>query len=383
MTIHDALLLLFFTSAALGCLFMIVAMSLVPAFARRELAARGAEPAVTILLPLHGDEPALFDNLASFCNQDYAGEVQIILGVTDPYDPALRAVKRLQLAFPGREIELVVTSRAAGSNPKVSNLIGMSSRIRHETIVLVDSDIQVEPDHLRRVVDALDQSGGAVTCPYFGVSTGSLWSQLAQLNIDGHFLPGILVGVRFKLAQPCLGSTIALSRKALAAIGGFEAVANCLADDHALGEALSKRGQTVSLLPFAVGHVCGEGSWRELWRHEVRWALTIRTIDPISYAGWSITHAFPLALAAVGLGGGLPALGLASMAIVCRMALLLAIERGYGLAPHPYWLIVARDLLSFAVFIAGLTGRGISWKGRRFRVLPEGELIPERGPPLP
>ena len=161
------------------------------------------------------------------------------------------------------------------------------------------------------------------------------------------------------------------------------AVADCLADDHALGEELRKRGETVSVLPFAVGHICGEASWGELWRHEVRWALTIRTIDPISYAGWGVTHAFPLALVAAGLGGGLPALGLASMAIACRMALLLAVERGYGLPPHPYWLILARDLLSVAVFIAGLTGRDVSWKGRRFRVLPEGELIPERGPPLP
>ncbi|MFL4968067.1 MAG: bacteriohopanetetrol glucosamine biosynthesis glycosyltransferase HpnI [Xanthobacteraceae bacterium] len=381
--IQDALWLVFFAGAMLGCLFMTVAVMLVSSFARSWQAAGGPEPAVTVLVPLHGNEPGLFDNLAAFCDQDYSGEVQIIFGVADPHDPAIRVVRCLQLAFPGRQIELLVNAHAAGSNPKVSNLIGMSSRIQHETIVIVDSDIRVGSHHLRRVVSALERFGGAVTCPYFGISTGSVWSRLARLGIDSHFLPGIMVGVRFKLARPCLGSTIALSRNSFAAIGGFEAVANCLADDHALGEALRKRGETVSMLPLAVGHICSEDSWRELWLHEVRWALTIRNIDPVGYAGWGLSHAFPLALAALCLGGGVPALALAAAAIACRIALVLAVERGYGLPPHPYWLIPARDLLSFAVFIAGFTGRAINWKGRRFRVLSEYGPILERGSPLP
>jgi ceramide glucosyltransferase len=384
MMIRDALLLVLFAGAAFGCLFMAFAAILVPSFARRAQAARRSEPPVTVLLPLHGDEPGLFENLASFCTQDYAGEVQIVLGVADPYDPAIRVVRRLERAFPGRQLELVVTSRALGANPKVANLIGMSARIRHDVIVLVDSDIRVAPDHLRRVVAGLDRAGsGAVTCPYFGIPTGSLWSQLAALAIDSHFLPGIMVAARTKLAQPCLGSTIALSRTSLAAIGGFETVANCLADDHELGEALRKRGEQVALLPLAVGHICGEESWRELWRHEVRWALTIRTIDPVGYAGWGVTHALPLALAAFLLGGGLPALALGCAALACRAGLVVAIERAYGLPPHPYWLIPVRDLLSFAVFIAGLTVQDVSWKGRRFRVLTGPAAIPQRESPLP
>ena len=144
----------------------------------------------------------------------------------------------------------------------------MSARITHEIVLVADSDIRVTPDHLRLVVSGLNRSGGgAVTCPYFGLPTGNPWSQLARLGVDSHFLPGVIVATRLGLARPCLGSTICLSRNALAAIGGFQAVANCLADDHALGDALRKRGETVSLLPVAVGHVCGEASWRELWLH--------------------------------------------------------------------------------------------------------------------
>jgi ceramide glucosyltransferase len=261
--------------------------------------------------------------------------------------------------------------------------MGMSPHIKHEVIVVVDSDIRVSRDHLRRVVGALERSDGAVTCPYYGISTGSMWSQLARLSIDGHFLPSIMVGVRLKLARPCLGSTIALRRNSFAAIGGFAAVANSLADDYDLGQALRKRGETVSVLPMAVGHVCGEDSWRELWLHEVRWALTIRSIDPIGYAGWGITHAFPLALAALCLGGGFPALALAAATIACRTVLVLAVERGYGLPAHPYWLVPVRDLLSFAVFIAGFAGRVVTWKGRRFRVLPDSTPMLERESPLP
>jgi ceramide glucosyltransferase len=386
-------LVVLLAASAFGCLFMIAAAILVPPGGRREQTRGNSEPPVTILVPLHGDEPGLFDNLAAFCNQAYAGPIQIVLGAADPGDAAIRVVKRLQLAFPDRAIDLVVNTRVAGTNPKVSNLVGMSSAIRHEIVVLVDSDIRVAPDHVRRVVSALAPcGGGAVTCPYFGISTGSLWSRLAQLMIDSHFLPGILVGVRFGFAQPCMGSTIALRRDSLAAIGGFEAVADCLADDYALGELLRQRGETVTVLPFAVGHICGEDSWRALWRHEVRWALTIRTIDPVGYAMWSITHALPLALVALCLGGGLHALALAAAAIACRALLVRAVERGYGLPAHPYWLIPVRDVLSFAVFIAGLAGQRVSWRGHRFRVeaegdlvaeLPEGRLIPKEGPSLP
>ncbi|MBI1869117.1 MAG: bacteriohopanetetrol glucosamine biosynthesis glycosyltransferase HpnI [Methylocystis sp.] len=371
--------LVFFAAGAFGCLFMMVAIVFMPSFARRERPARIARSAVSILKPLHGDEPSLFDNLASFCNQDYPGEVQIIFGVTNPHDPAVRVVERLRSAFPGRRLELVVNAHIAGSNPKVANLINMSSRVRHEIIVLADADIRVEPDYLARVVSALEQSGaGAVTCPYFGIPTGNVWSQLARLAIDNHFLPNVIVGVRCKLAQPCFGSTIALRSTSLAAIGGFEAVADCLADDYALCEALRKRGEPIAVLPFAVGHSCNETSCRELWRHELRWAMTIRMIDPLGYAGSALTHAFPLALAALLFGGGLPALALTLAALACRVALLIAVERSWRLPAHPYWLIPFRDLLSVAVFIAGFFARDVDWKGRRYRLASEGALMSQR-----
>ena len=376
--IHDILLVALWLASALGCLFMLFAAALMWSSTRPQPATEPA-PDLTILKPLHGDEAGLYENLASFCEQDYSGAVQIVFGVENPNDPAIAVVERLRAAYPGKALELVVEPRAVGSNPKVANLINMSGRIAHDVIVLADSDIRVRRDYLACLVGALGrQSGGAVSCPYYGISTGSLWSQLAQLTIDSHFLPGVVVGARLKLSQPCLGSTIALRRSSLSAIGGFEPLADCLADDYVLGELLRERGEPVSVLSFAVGHVCAESSIVELWRHELRWALTIRTVDPLGYLGWTVSHAFPLALIAWLLGGSWPAIVLAVAALVCRAVLISATERGYGLPPHPYWLIPVRDLLSFAVFVAGFVARDVSWRGHHYELMSEGILKSDR-----
>jgi len=375
---HDILLAALWLAGAFGCLFMLFAAVLMWSSTRPQPAAEPA-PDLTILKPLHGNEAGLYENLASFCEQDYSGAVQIVFGVENPNDPAIAVVERLRAAYPGKALELVVEPRAVGSNPKVANLINMSGRIAHDVIVLADSDIRVRRDYLACLVGALGrQSGGAVSCLYYWISTGSLWSHLAQLTIDSHFLPGVVVGAGLTLSQPFLGSTIALRRSSLSAIGGFEPLADCLADDYVLGELLRERGEPVSVLSFAVGHVCAESSIVELWRHELRWALTIRTVGPLGYLGWTVSHAFPLALIAWLLGGGWPAVGLAVAALACRAVLIFATERGYGLPPHPYWLIPVRDLLSFAVFVAGFVARDVSWRGHHYELMSEGILKSDR-----
>jgi ceramide glucosyltransferase len=382
--IGDIVVLALIAAGASGCVIMLMAAVALPRPSLLKWITTGSAPAVTILKPLHGDEAGLFENLASFCRQEYEGPVQIVFGVASNDDPAVRIVERLRQSYPGAALDLVIDSRVAGSNPKVANLINMSSRIAHDIVVLSDSDIRVAPDYLSRIVIALRHAGnGAVTCPYYGISTGNLWSRLAQLHVDGHFLPGVVLGSRLHLTRPCLGSTIALHRQSLSAIGGIEAVADCLADDYELGAALIERGEPVTLLPFAVGHICDESSFRELWRHELRWMLTIRTIDLPGYCGWTVTHAFPLALIALAFGAGWPAIWLGLTALACRAVLLLAVERSYGLPPRSYWLIPLRDLLSFIVFIAGFFAQDVNWRGRRYKLMSEGTMQSDRRPPAP
>jgi ceramide glucosyltransferase len=383
--VAQALVVALFALAAVGCIGLLMGVRFAPTFAPP--AARACGPAlspVTILKPLHGDEPGLFDNLASFCAQEYAGPVQYIFGVTNPDDPAIGVVERLRAAFPEKTIELITDTRVAGLNPKVANLINMAAHVRHDLIVIADSDITVGPDYLTCVVDSLERpGGGAVTCAYYGVAATGLWSELSRLNIDSHFLPGVLVSVRYSLARPCFGATIALRRRSLAAVGGFEAFADCLADDFALGAAVRKLGQPVTVLPLIVGHRCNEQSFGELWAHELRWASTIRAVDPVGYLGWVALHPLPLALAALALGGGMPALLLMLCAIGCRTLMAGTVERRFNQPPHPIWLIPLRDLLSFAVYLAGFLARDVAWRGQHYRLMSSGALFSEQGSPSP
>ena len=367
--------------AVAGCGYLLAAMALVRRADGVAVADASANaPGVSILKPLSGDEPGLLENLASFCAQDYGGQVQIIFGVQDPADAAVAVVERLRGVYAGRDLALAVESAAHGVNRKVTNLINMAPRIAHDVVVVADSDIRVEPGYLARVVATLDRPAvGAVTCLYYGVPRGAanaarpvLGARLSALAINAHFLPGIVVGLALGRAQPCFGSTIALRRAALHAIGGFAAFANCIADDYAIGRELRAQGFAIAIPPFAVAHVCSEASLRELWQHELRWARTIRSIDPAGYAGSLIAHPLPLALIAALLGAGsvllVPALAIAGIAILARIALLRRIAQAYTLPPQAYWLVPVRDLLSFAIFVASFFGRDVTWRGHSYRI---------------
>ena len=368
-------------AAALGLVYLALALVLVFRLARRQTARSASYPSVTVLKPLHGAEAGLFESLSSFCAQDYPGPVQIVCGVQSAGDPAVTVVREIERAFPGLQLDLVVDPRQHGSNRKVSNLINMAAEIRHDVVVLADSDMRVAPDYLRRLAGELARPGvGAVTCLYHGIPLGGVWSRLSALSIDTHFLPSIAVGLGLGLAKPCFGSTIALTTATLEEIGGFRAVADDLADDYELGAAVRRLGLDVVVPPFAIGHVCAELSFGDLFRQELRWIRTIRQIEPAGHAGSILAHPLPLALLAVCLAPGALTLASCGVAILARMALCLAVERSFGLRRHSYWLVPARDLLSFAVFVASFFGRDVSWRGHSYGVTPRGVLIPKAEP---
>jgi ceramide glucosyltransferase len=371
--------------AVVGCGYLLAATILVGRTARNHAPTLPIEPpGVSVLKPLHGDEPGLFENLASFCRQNYPGRLQIVCGVQDAEDGAVAVVEHLQNVEPACDLDLVVDPAVHGLNRKVSNLVNMAPRARHDVIVLADSDMRVGPDYLSRVVAALDEPGvGAVTCLYYGAPFAGVWARLCALAINSHFLPGVLVGLTLGRARPCFGSTVAFRRKALGEIGGFPAFVDCLADDYAIGAALRAHGATISIPRFAIAHMCTQTSAGELWRHELRWARTIRSIDPAGYAGSIVAHPLPWALIAVLVGVGsaafLPAIAIAAAAIACRMALLRHVEQAYGLPPQAYWLVPTRDLLSFALLVVSFLGRDVSWKGHRYRMAGGGSWVADRG----
>jgi ceramide glucosyltransferase len=372
-----ALALACYGLAALGCLYALAAAGLV----RRSLARPGPRPAqrpgVSILKPLKGADAGLEADLASFCDQHYAGPVQVLFGVSDPRDAAVPIVERVIAARPGRDLALHVTAAMPGANPKIANLAGLQRHVRHDIVLLSDSDIRVDPDYLVRVVDALAQPGvGAVTCLYRGDPRSGVCAELAAMAIDHHFLPGVCVGLALRLARPCFGSTIALRREMLARVGGFEAFAHELADDYALGEAVRATGARVALPRLVVRHACTERGFAELWSHELRWARTLRAASPLGYAGLVVTHALPFALLGAALGPPAAGAWLVGAAIGCRLVLQWQVDHTLGVSSRRAWLGPARDLLQFAEFVASFFVGAVRWRGQRDRVGDDGTLAP-------
>jgi len=366
------------TLAILGSVYLLFAATLARQLFDKPLPTLEHAPGVSILKPLCGTEPELEANLVTFCTQDYPGPVQIVFGVRELADPAVAVVAGLIAKFPTVSIELTVGGHEVGANRKVLNLINMMARCRHDVVVLSDSDIKVAPSYLRQVVAELDRPGvGLVTCLYRGALTAGLYSRLAAMAINHHFLPNVLVGLRLGLARPCFGSTIALKRQTLDRIGGFSRFVNQLADDYAIGSAVRHLGLRVAVPPLLVEHICSAPTWCALLRHESRWARTIRVIDPAGHAGSIVTHPLPFALAAAVLGGfRASGLGIIALALVCRVLAPLHIERKRGSIGASLWLTPVRDLLSFAIFLASFLPGGVTWRGQRYAVRPDGTLTP-------
>ena len=364
--------------AGLGILYLALAGALFGRIARRRDPAPAELPSVTILKPLHGAEPDLRANLASFVEQDYPGAVQIVFGLASPADPAAAIVRELQAAYSDRDLVLVIDRRQHGTNRKVSNLVNMAERSRHEVVVLADSDMRVAPDYLRGLVAALARPGtGAVTCLYHGLPAATLPSRLMALGIDTQFLPGVAMGVGLGIGNPCMGSTIALRQDTLEEIGGFRALSGELADDHALGAKVRALGLRVEVAPFTVGHTCPDTALGELWDQELRWARTIRQVEPLGHAGSVLAHPLLFALAGFAAWPGLVSAGVVTLAIAARIGVCLAAERAFGLKRHSYWLVPVRDVLSFGVFVASFVGRGVSWRGYRYDIDRSGAMLPK------
>ena len=362
--------------AAGGSLYALAAATAVRGFSGDRGATPEAWPGVTLLKPVAGDAPGLYANLLSFCDQDYSGPTQTLFGVHDPDDPAIAIIERLISERSTRNLELVVHTPEHRQNPKVANLAGLEARIRHEVVVIADADIHVARDYLRHVVEALTPAGvGAVTCLYRGVPRGGIWAQLASMGIDYHFLPGVVLGLRLGLARPCFGSTVALTRATLESIGGFNAFAGYLADDYAIGEAIRARHLKVAIPASILDHDCAERSARELLRHELRWARTLRAVEPVGYAGSIITHPLPFAMLAAALTGfGSVGWIAIAAALGCRLVLELQVDHTLGSSPKRAWLGPVRDLLAFAVYVASFFVDVVRWGGQRYRIAASGAI---------
>ena len=338
--------------------------------------AGAAAPGVTVLKPLCGDEPRLYERLCSICVQDYR-PFQIIFGLHSAADSALPVARRVQQQFGALDIECVIDPTRHGVNAKVSNLLNMLPRAKHELLVIADSDIEVTPDFLRRVVAPLaDPCVGLVTCGYTGQPRPGWWSALGAQFINAWFMPSVYVASMFGSQWFVSGATMALRRELLTRGRGLNGLADRLAEDFLLGAQVRGQGQNVVLSEMQVRTLVDEPSLGALCRHCLRWLRTIRSVRLWAYAGCLFTFSLPLAAFGAALDRFQPgALRLCAVTIASRLVLHFAGQRD---GPRERWrqlgLIPLHDALLFGLWLWGFGGREVSWRQERFGIGRQGSL---------
>ena len=241
-------------------------------------------PAITLLKPLKGCDATTVESLQSWFNQNYAGQIQILFGVADASDPVCKIVRELIEKNPGRDAQLVVCAESPGANGKVSTLIQLERLVKHPLILVSDADVRVPPDFLANIVAPLrDPKTGLVNCFYRLANPATTAMRCEAVAINADFWSQVLQSTNLKPLDFALGAAMLTRRKLLEEIGGFAALANCLADDYQLGHRIAQRGHRIALCPVVVECWDAPMNWRDVWKHQLRWARTIRVCQPVPY----------------------------------------------------------------------------------------------------
>jgi ceramide glucosyltransferase len=331
-------------------------------------------PPVSILKPVRGCGPGFYEAILSHALIDYP-QFEILFGVHDANDPACADIARLADEFPERSIRLAVCKRKL-PNRKVAVLADLARAARYPILVINDGDIVVDRDYLRQVVPPLDAvpKAGLATCLYRarGTTFPARWE---ALGIATDFAPSVLVARAIGVAEFALGSTMALRAADLARIGGFEAVGDYLADDYHLGRRITELGLQIALARAVVETRLSGETWGDIWRHQLRWARTIRVSRPAGYFGYAITNGSVWAALAAAAGAWPVAVACLAIRMLAGLVTGIAVLGDEDL-PRLWFLMPLRDLWGFAVWLAGTAGSTVEWQGEKLRLDGEGRIVP-------
>jgi ceramide glucosyltransferase len=349
-----------------------------------QLAARpGFTPPLTLLKPVHGDEPDLDANLATFFEQDYP-QYEILFCAREPNDAGLETARRVAARYPRIPARFFSTGGQPDYiNAKVASLERMEAEAAHGILVISDSDVRVTPEYLRAVaLPFADPKVGAMCCPYRGVAAeGGLWARLEAVGMSVEMTSGVLVARAMEGMQFVLGPTMAFRRETICQMGGFKVTADYCADDFVLGNEAFKLGQTVVLSHHAIDHmVINSTLWSSL-KHQVRWMKSTRFSRPKGHFGTSLTFSVPFGLlgcaSAACLGHPWWGLALLGWSVATRLALSVAVGRVVVRDTSWFGLLLlypVRDLMGFGFWTASYLGRRILWRGRVFELLAGGKM---------
>jgi ceramide glucosyltransferase len=343
-------------------------------------------PAITLLKPLKGCDATTVESLQSWFHQNYTGQIQILFGVADASDPVGTIVRELIAKNPVRDAQLVVCAESLGANGKVSTLIQLERLARHPLILVSDADVRVPPDFLANITTPLrDSKVGLVNCFYRLANPATTAMRCEAVAINADFWSQVLQSTDLKPLDFALGAAMLTRRKLLEEIGGFAALADCLADDYQLGHRIAQRGHRIALCPVVVECWDAPMNWGDVWKHQLRWARTIRVCRPVPYFLSILSNAtlWPLLwlIASLVLSKTLCFPLLAVTYLLIRIALAQNLQRRFTPGDNnlvPSWLVPVKDLLQAAVWLGAFIGNTVEWRGQRMRLRRDGTLVEEK-----
>ncbi len=336
-------------------------------------------PPISILIPVRGADEESYETFASFCRQDYP-DFQLLFGCREADDSALPILRKLKQEFPDVNFEIIISANEIGTNAKVSNLQNIFQHTIHDYIFIVDSDIKVEPDYVCRVVAPLQKSKvGMVTCLYRGTRAKSFASLLENMGLSSTFGPEVMTSRMLEGVKFALGSTIAMKRETLNKIGGFAAIADFLADDFWLGYLMAKEGFEIVISDVVVDHVPKQETMISMLKHQLRWNKAVRLSRPKGYAGLILTYGIAtsfLLLVSLNFSSAAWILFLLTMLVRSLTAVFggVILMKDFTLLKN-LWLLPIRDFIGFGVWLAGIFGNKVEWRGVKYSLTKDGKLI--------
>jgi ceramide glucosyltransferase len=338
----------------------------------------GHTPPVTILKPVKGMDAGSYENFASFCRQEYPA-FQIVFACASADDPVVPVIGRIMADFPDHDIELVVDGSIHGPNYKVCNLMNAWPQVKHDIVIVCDSDVRVEPYYLREVCAPFSDPGvGLVTSLYRTSGVHGAATAVEALGFTAEMVPNVMTALRLEGLSFALGASMAVRREALEKIGGFAALVDYLADDYQLGNKVWRAGYRLELSAYFVESVMHAESLASVLSRQLRWARTMRVSRPGGYFASGITQPFPAACLAVILSG-LSVHGFVALLLLYGVRSLVALIfsrrfLGDGLLPRWLWLLPIRDGFGFVTWALAFLGRRVRWRGHLFRLVPGGRI---------
>jgi len=364
----------------------------------------GFAPAITLLKPLKGCDATTAESLQSWFSQNYSGPTQILLGIADASDPVCKLVREIIAKNPNCDAQFIICEQLTGANAKVAQLARLEKLAKHGLILVSDADVRVPPDFLASLAAPLrDEKVGLVNCFYRLANPSTTAMRWEAIAINADFWSQVLQSQTLKPLDFALGAAILLRRKNLQEIGGFASLANCLADDYQLGHRIAKNGHRIALCPVVAECWDAPMSWREVWKHQLRWARTIRVCQPLPYFFsilsnatlwpllWLLSELSQTTIHNFQFGSGrnfgfVGSIGVRDEVVVAFICCLIRICIAQNLQRRftpgkklisPFWLVPVKDLLQAGLWFCSFTGNTVEWRGRKMKLRRDGTLVEE------